>query len=933
MEAPIDVLVSELSETRGAISRDLALLIRNRAAASLHAAPQESGRLAEALHARAAREDAPADILAIAWRARAEAAIYLGSLRHANRAYQHASTLAATARDPALRGQILVGWVHVLGMLGERRNSESRAAEAEQLLRRAGDEEYLRKLLMNRAGLLYHEERYAEAYHAYQRVVRRFERSGTRDGTYVALRLNLAVACTNLLRLDEARQLFIATEELAREIGLDFVVGHARFNRAELERLEGRYRLALPLLISAQEVFAEAGARDMQASVERAKAEIHLDLEMPEEAHTHATAAVAAFRGEEMELDATLAEFLLARAELALGRAEEAEQRLATMRDFFTASRLPLRVAQVDVERARALLQRGRAEDAGHVARLATRALDRLDRPAQAAMARSVWARAVLARGRSGAAERVLETVLPSLARLAPSVRQQVWTAAAECAAARGDRGEAERRYRLAAAAVEAERRMVPRGELRTRVFDRQSSVYRALLALAIAEERPRIDAVLRWILASRARGYLDRSGPGNRSTTTRLEARRTELASLTRRIEQLEFAGGSSAAELRPMRSRRHQLERGLAEEVRTLEARVGEAGRGRDRISLRTLQARLADDDALVIYQFVNDRVVALALRSDAGRIHELPCDLPQIEADLARLRLQIDTMTVTSGTVDPDRTDSESTGGNLAFQRRAADRLLASLAERLIEPLRSSLPASGRLIVVPHGPLHQVPFEAFRVDGEYVDARWSVVRTPLAGGEASPARSTGAAGVLIAGVELPELPELPAELEMVAELLAVDPTSVVLNPSRAELLAGMVGRRAIHLATHGRFREDNPAFSSLTVADGVVFMAELADLSLSADLVVLSACSTGRVFPGRGEDLAGVTHAFLAAGGRNLVAPLWRIREGATRDWMAAFYRSWTTHGDSALAAREAARSTRALWDHPYFWGAFTCHISRI
>ncbi|MBK8233875.1 MAG: hypothetical protein IPK72_25685 [Candidatus Eisenbacteria bacterium] len=643
-----------MAEGKGSVSRDLAVLLRDRAAASLHAAPHESGRLADALHARAVREGASAIVLAIAWRARAEAAIYLGKLRQANRAYQQASTLAATARDSALRGQILVGWVHVLGMLGERRSSESKAVEAEQLLRRVGDEEYLRKLLMNRAGLLYHEERYAEAYHAYQRVVRRFERSGTRDGTYVALRLNLAVACTNLLRLDEARQLFIATEELAREIGLDFVVGHARFNRAELERLEGRYRVALPLLISAQEVFAKVGARDMQASVDRAKAEIHLDLEMPEEAHGQATAAVSAFRGEGMELDANLAELLLARSELALGRPEDAELRLATMRGFFSASHLRLRVAQVDLEAARALLQRDRVDEAARLAQQATRALDRLDQPAQAAIARSVWARAVMARGRASAAERVLEAVLPSLARLAPSVRQHVWAAAAECAAARGDRGEAQRRYRLAAAAVEAERRMVPRGELRTRVFDRQSSVYRALLALALAEERPRIDAVLRWILASRARGYLDRSGPGGRSSTARLEARRTELASLTRRIEHLEFAGGPSATALRPMRSRRHLLERGLAEEVRTLEARAGQAGRGRDRVSLQRLQSRLTDDDALLIYQFVNDRVVALVLRSDVGRLYELPCDLQQIEADLARLRLQIDTMTVTSGTL---------------------------------------------------------------------------------------------------------------------------------------------------------------------------------------------------------------------------------------------------------------------------------------
>jgi len=548
-------------------------------------------------------------------------------------------------------------------------------------------------------------------------------------------------------------------------------------------------------------------------------------------------------------------------------------------------------------------------------------------------MARSVWARATLQSGLPRAAEQLLQGLLPTLGRFAPAVRQQVWTTAAECAEACADRAEAERRYRQAAAAVEAERRMVPRGELRTRVFDRQSSVYRALLQLAITEPRPRLDAVLRWILASRARGYLDRSVPVTRSGSARLETKRNDLASLTRRIEQLEFVGGSGATDLRAMRVRRRSLERGLAAEFRTLEARAGQAGRGRDRISLQRLQGRLADDDGLIIYQITRDRIVALVLRASSARLHALPCDLSEIEGDLARLRLQIDTMTVTSGAGLTESTDANIGGGNIAFQRRAADRLLASLSERLLEPILSSLPPTGRLLVVPHGSLHQVPFEALRVDGEYVDTRWSVVRTPLAGSETGTARSPVDAGVLLAGVELPELPELRAELEMVADRLGAGRDGLCVNPTRAQLLAQLPKRRAIHLATHGRFREDNPAFSSLTVADGVVFVADLADLALSADLVVLSACSTGRVFPGRGEDLAGVAHAFLAAGAQSLVAPLWRIREGATRDWMAAFYRAWATHGSVALATRSAARSTRERWDHPYFWGAFTCHLARI
>jgi hypothetical protein len=87
------------------------------------------------------------------------------------------------------------------------------------------------------------------------------------------------------------------------------------------------------------------------------------------------------------------------------------------------------------------------------------------------------------------------------------------------------------------------------------------------------------------------------------------------------------------------------------------------------------------------------------------------------------------------------------------------------------------------------------------------------------------------------------------------------------------------------------------------------------------------VLSACETGVAEPLGGEELAGISQAFMPAGARSMLVSLWEVDDEATRAFMSAFYAAYNKGMDKASAARSAMIATRQqAGADPYHWGAF-------
>jgi len=178
------------------------------------------------------------------------------------------------------------------------------------------------------------------------------------------------------------------------------------------------------------------------------------------------------------------------------------------------------------------------------------------------------------------------------------------------------------------------------------------------------------------------------------------------------------------------------------------------------------------------------------------------------------------------------------------------------------------------------------------------------------------------------LVVGNPLGDLPHAESEARAVAQRFGTTPL-LGAAATKSAVLASLEEASLIHLATHAFFDLDDPLASGVVLAAGEILTArEILHHRLQADLLVLSACESGLVGSLGGEEMAGLSQAFLQAGVRSLLVSLWQVNDPATTTLMHAFYAAYQAGADKALALRRAMTQIQhdPRWTHPYFWGAF-------
>jgi CHAT domain-containing protein/tetratricopeptide (TPR) repeat protein len=269
------------------------------------------------------------------------------------------------------------------------------------------------------------------------------------------------------------------------------------------------------------------------------------------------------------------------------------------------------------------------------------------------------------------------------------------------------------------------------------------------------------------------------------------------------------------------------------------------------------------------------------------------------------------------------------------------------LKQLHRLLIDPIADLLPSNpeANVAFVPDKELFLVPFAAL-IDSEnkYLIEKHTITTAPsiqaLDVTQQKQQQINKSQKALVVGnptmpttVELPNLPGAEAEGQQVAQLL----NAQFLTGNQAtetEVVKQLSNAQYVHLATHGLL-DDYAGFGlpgAVALAptnsdDGLLTASEIQELNLTAELVVLSACDTGRGDI-TGDGVVGLSRALIVAGVPSVVVSLWSVPDAPTSDLMVEFYRNFTEGKlDKAQALRQAMLTVMKTYPNPVDWAAFT------
>jgi CHAT domain-containing protein len=386
-----------------------------------------------------------------------------------------------------------------------------------------------------------------------------------------------------------------------------------------------------------------------------------------------------------------------------------------------------------------------------------------------------------------------------------------------------------------------------------------------------------------------------------------------------------------------------------------------------------LSAVQARLSGGEAFLDFVVGVKSSFALLVTHESMSARPLKVGAQGLSSDIAALR---NALVPRLGRV-----------GDFSLQTSYA------LYQQLLSPLETSLSGVTHLIVAPDGDLANLPLSMLVTSapaGNYGNAAWLVRRMAVSQvpsprafvalraansarvaaprpffGVGNPtftgARDGRALSALAAACQqngpadpallraLPPLPDTAEEVQSVGRMLNAQPGTILLGAAATEGAvrnAKLGDYQILYFATHGLLPgelhcEAQPGLvlsppsvpSTNTASDGLLTASEISDLSLNADLVVLSACNTaasGGTVMGGGA-LEGLADAFFAAGARAVLASHWEVPSVATQKLMTGVFARYAKDPSrdlaEALRQSQLALIAQPATAHPFNWAAFT------
>ncbi|MDQ3798052.1 MAG: CHAT domain-containing protein [Acidobacteriota bacterium] len=739
---------------------------------------------------------------------------------------------------------------------------------------------------------------------------------------------SLAYVLSHRCQFREAEKFYEEALEFAAQTELMVTKAEIESNIGYFSLFQGRYDRALEFLEKARSSYAELGMPHQSAVAELEMADAYLELNLHSEAAAIYKRVIPMFSEIGMPFEHARALINFARVLFVPGKAGKSYALLKAARQTFKETGSKVGEAIVLLNEAQFLFAEGKFEETIKMLGQSEVPFSQAGIKGAFAWADYLRAESWRALGNLSDAQKLLEETLQyAETNQIPLLVVRCLTSLGLLAKTAADLKTAENYFKSAVSLIENLRAPLPSEDIRTAFFGDKLTPYHELVKICLNDEK-RVGEAFEIIEKSRSRTLLEmmrHNGNGAAVNGNNLDLRRK----ITDLREELNWLYNQINLPTRENANRTLATVQKLQEAARERENTIDELTRqinlrepqkfeaGNQAFNFAELQKSLGGETVLV--EFVEiDGVFSAFVVSDASvRVFSPLCRADDVTALLARLNFQLDALRSNSQLIAPHFYE-------LTLRTR---RVLQEFYDLLLRPLEAAI-GLRRLAIVPHRALHYVPFHALYDGLGYVIEDRETIYAPSASILQNCLRKPPRRleNFLLVGFADEQIPLVNEEIETIAALFT---NSTILLDERAnsgEIKKNASGADVLHLACHGKFRAQNPLFSSLKLADGWLTVREIENLKLNADLVVLSACDTGVNYVAPGDELLGLARGFFSAGASSLVLSLWNVHDATTVQLMRHFYEEIRRGKTPAAALHKAQCEILKKHPHPFFWSPF-------
>jgi CHAT domain-containing protein/tetratricopeptide (TPR) repeat protein len=845
----------------------------------------------------------------------------------------HAAAIATFEQldDRVELARTLSASLQPLLLTGRYEDALAAADRARALFEAQNDAVRIARLDVMVGNLLHRQDRFAEAMVCYDRAHHALLLLGDADGVLSAIH-NKAVTLTTLNNFRDALAAYTEARRLAAERGLDQAVGQADYNIAWLHYLRGEYSRAIELLHAAAGVARRTGDGYHAALSLLDLSEIYLELNLSVDAREMAEQAYTRFDELGMGYEAAKALANTATSYGQEGKAFRAIELFGEARERMVRENNQVWPSLIDLYQAILLVEEGRLFEARRLGQAALQQFEASGLAGKAALSLVLLARIALRLDDAAEARRRAQAALDTLANVeSPILIYHARLMLGHALSRSGDSTGAYASYQVARDALETLRSRLNGEELKIAFVKNKGEVYERLVQLCLEGEEGTGGFTQAFTLIEQAKSRtlfdlmfqpvhaLAREEGSESHLARAVRELREELNWYYHLVELEQLRPGDNSGErLSAFQREIGSREKEMARTVRelTLTGAPQSDLLAPSVYSLEAIRAVLPGDTTLVEYFSVDDRIILCLV--DHDRVEMAPVSLmSRVSSQIRMLQFQFSKFRLGAQYL-------ETFEQTLLTATRAH---LHEIFKELLAPVWSQL-TGRRLVVVPHGALHYIPFHALYDGEQYVTDACAVSYAPSASiyARCQQQPNGGGSGALILGVADDQAPLIDAEARAVAAVLPE--ARLCIGPAATEQELRAAGRhsRIVHIASHGYFRPENPMFSGIRLGDTYLNVYDLYRLRLKADLVTLSGCATGANVAAAGDELLGITRGLFCAGAHTLLLSLWNVHDETTAALMARLYRQIAAGAAPVDALRDTMRDLRSTRPHPYYWAPF-------